>query len=67
LHGIGTVGLEDANRSGCANAKVVKKDHDLAHDLLLRPGVGNALGPLGPMPVTSRSRPGFASITSKTL
>ena len=44
LDGIRAVGLEDAHRAGRADAMAVQEDHDLAHDLLLGPGVGDALG-----------------------
>ena len=44
LDGVGAVGLEDADRSGGADAMAVQEDHDLAHDLLLGPGAGDALG-----------------------
>ena len=44
LDGIGAVGLEDAHRACRADAVAVQEDHDLPHDLLLGPGVGDALG-----------------------
>ena len=44
LDGVGAVGLEDAHRPRGADAVAVQEDHDLAHDLLLGPGVGDALG-----------------------
>ena len=44
LDGIGAVGLEDAHRPCGADAMAVQEDHDLAHDLLLGPGAGDALG-----------------------
>ena len=44
LDGIAAVGLVDPNRTGGADAMAVQEDHDLAHDLLLGPGVGDALG-----------------------
>ena len=44
LDGIGAVGLEDADRACGADAMAVQEDHDLAHDLLLGPGAGDALG-----------------------
>ena len=44
LHGVGAVGLEDAHRPRRADAMAVQEDHDLADDLLLGPGVGDALG-----------------------
>ena len=47
LDGIGAVGLEDANGAGGADAMAVQEDHDLAHDLLLGPGAGDALGAHG--------------------
>ena len=43
LHGVGAVGLEDAHRSCRPDAVAVQEHHDLAHHLLLRPGLGNAL------------------------
>src|ERR1700736_1113046 len=67
LHGIGAVGLEDADRACGAHAMAMQEDHDLPHDILLGPGAGDALGPHGPMPVTSRRRSGSASITSNTF
>ena len=45
LHGVRAVGLEDANRSGGADPIAVKEDHDLPDDLLLGPGVRDALSP----------------------
>ena len=45
LHGIGTVGLEDAHCPGRPHTVAVQEHHDLTHHLLLRPGLGNALGP----------------------
>jgi hypothetical protein len=45
----------------------VQEDHDLPHDLLLGPGVVMRWARTGPMPVTSRSRSGSASITSNTV
>ncbi len=44
LHGIRAVGLVDAHRPRRADAIAVKEDHDLAHDLLLGPCIGDALG-----------------------
>ena len=41
LHGIGAVGLEDAHRSGGADAVAVQEHHDLADDLLVGPGRGD--------------------------
>ena len=43
LHGVGTVGLIDANRPRRADTVAVQEDHDLAHDLLFGPGIGDAL------------------------
>ena len=43
LHGVGAVGLEDAYRPGRSHTVAVQEHHDLAHHLLLRPGLGNAL------------------------
>ena len=45
LHGVGVVGLEDANRPRGSDPVAMKEDHDLPDDLLLGPGVGDALGP----------------------
>src|SRR6202035_1818651 len=47
LHGIGAVGLEDADRACGAHAMAMQEDHDLPHDLLLGPGAGDALGAHG--------------------
>ena len=44
LDGIDAVGLVDAHRPRRADAVGVQKYHDLANDLLLRPGVGDAPG-----------------------
>ena len=44
LDGIGAVGPEDANRPRGADAMAVQEDHDLPHDLLFRPGRGDAPG-----------------------
>jgi hypothetical protein len=44
LHGVGTVNLINAHRPRRANAVAVQEDHDLAHDLLFGPGIGDALG-----------------------
>ena len=41
LHGVGAVGLEDADRAGGAHAIAVQEHHDLPHDLLLGPGAGD--------------------------
>ena len=45
VHGVRTVGLEDANRPGGADPVAVKEDHDLPDDFLLSPGVRDPLGP----------------------
>ena len=44
LHGVRAIGLEDANRPGGADPVAVQEDHDLPDDLLLGPGVRDALG-----------------------
>jgi hypothetical protein len=44
LHRIGTVGLEDAHRARRPHPVAVQEHHDLAHDLLFRPRVPDALG-----------------------
>src|SRR6516162_9858612 len=44
LHGVGTIGLVDAHRPRCPNSVHVQVHHDLAHDVLLGPGVGDAFG-----------------------
>ena len=44
LDGVGAIGLEDPHRPRRADAMAVQEHHDLAHDLLLGPGVGDALG-----------------------
>src|SRR5450830_44710 len=44
LHGIRTVSLVDTDCSCRADPMAVQKDHDLAHDLLLSPGIGDAFG-----------------------
>ena len=48
LHRLVAVGLVDAHRTGGADAMGLQKHHDLAHDLLLRPGAGHPLPALGP-------------------
>ena len=45
LHGIGAVGLEDAHRPRRADAMLMQEDHDLADDLLIRPGRRDLGGP----------------------
>ena len=68
LHGVGAVGLVDTHRPRRADAMLVQEHHDLAHDLLLGPGVRDALGAAPDRcPVTSRRRSGSASIMSKTF
>ena len=44
LDRVGAVGLEYAHRTRRAHAVPVEEHHDLAHHLLLRPGVGDASG-----------------------
>jgi hypothetical protein len=44
LHGVSTIGLVDAHRPRRAHAMLVQEHHDLAHDLLLGPGVRDARG-----------------------
>src|SRR6185436_15193987 len=44
LHGLGAIGLEDPHRPRCADAVTVQEDHNLANDLLLRPGGSDAAG-----------------------
>ena len=44
LNGIQAVGLVDPHRARRADAMAVQEDHDLADDLLFRPGVGDAFG-----------------------
>src|SRR5665213_2434765 len=44
LHGVGAVCLVNAHRAGRADAVAVQEDHDLPHDLLLGPGVGDPFG-----------------------
>ena len=44
LDGIRAIGLEDAHGPGRADAMAVQEDHDLPHDLLFGPGIGDALG-----------------------
>jgi hypothetical protein len=41
LNSIGVVGLVDPNGTRRADPGAVQKDHDLAHDLLFRPGGGD--------------------------
>ena len=67
LRGVSAVGLEDAHRPGGADSVAVKEDHDLPDDFLLSPGVRDPLGPNRANAVTSRSRSGSASMTSKTF
>ena len=45
LHGIGAVGPEYPHRPRRADAVAMQEHHDLAHDLLLGPGVGDPLRP----------------------
>src|SRR5271154_6027872 len=42
--GIRTVGLVNADCPCSTNPMAVQEDHDLAHDLLLSPGIGDAFG-----------------------
>ena len=44
LDGVGAIGLVDPDRPGRADAVLMEEDHDLAHDLLLGPGVRDPLG-----------------------
>src|ERR1700735_4117363 len=44
LDGIRTVSLVNADCPCRTNPMAVQKDHDLAYDLLLSPGIGDALG-----------------------
>src|ERR1035438_4224059 len=44
LHGIGAISLEDPHRSRRADAVAVQEDHNLANDLLFRPGGSDAAG-----------------------
>ena len=44
LDGIRTVGLVNTDCPCRTNPMAVQEDHDLAHDLLLSPGIGDALG-----------------------
>ena len=43
LDGVGAIGLVNPHGTGRADAVAVQEDHDLAHDLLLGPGGGDAL------------------------
>ena len=45
LHGVVPIRLEDPHRPGGTDAMAVQKHHDLAHHLLISPGLGNAAGP----------------------
>ena len=45
LHCVGTIGLVNSHRPRCADAMLMQEHHDLAHDLLLGPGVRDAPGP----------------------
>ena len=45
LDGVGAIGLVNPNGTRGADAVAVQEDHDLAHDLLLRPGSGDASRP----------------------
>ena len=67
LDGVGAVGLEDAHRPRRADTVAVQEHHDFPHRLLLGPGGQNAGGANRPMPSTSRSRSGVASMTSNTF
>ena len=44
LNGIHAVGLVDPHRARRADAMAVQEHHNLANDLLFRPGVGDAFG-----------------------
>ena len=44
LNGIHAVGLVDPHRARRADTMAVQEHHDLANDLLFRPGVGDPLG-----------------------
>src|ERR1700688_4056457 len=44
LDGIGAIGLVDPNGACRANSMAMQEDHDLANDLLFRPGRRNAPG-----------------------
>ena len=44
LDGIRTVGLVNADCPCSTNPMAVQEDHDLAHDLLLSPGIGDPFG-----------------------
>ena len=67
LDGIGAIGLVDPHRPRRADAVAVQEDHDLADDLLLGPGVGDALGAHRADAVDFLRRSGLASMMSKTL
>ncbi len=45
LHGVLAVGLEDPHRPGRTDAMAVQKDHDLAHHLLIGPGLADPPAP----------------------
>jgi hypothetical protein len=67
LDGVGTIGLEDPHRPGRADTVAMQEDHDFSDRLLLGPGARMLAARTGPMPSTSRSRSGVASMTSNTL
>ena len=61
LDGIDAIGLVDPDGARRADAMAVQEDHDLADDLLLRPGRGDALGAhAARCQSTSRRRSGSA-------
>src|SRR6266404_1641807 len=66
LDRLGAIGFVDAHRARGANTVAVQEQHDLADDLLLGPTTDDPLRTLGPISVTSRSRPGSCSMMSNT-
>ena len=67
LHGVRAVGLVDPHGAGRSDAVRMQEHHDLADDLLLGPGVGDAFPSNRADAVHSRRRPGSASIMSNTF
>jgi hypothetical protein len=67
LHGVRVIGLEDANRSGGSHPVAVKEDHDLPTVFCSAQASVIRLARTAPISVTSRSRSGSASMTSKTF
>jgi hypothetical protein len=64
---VGTIGLENPHRPRRADTVAVQEHHDFPHRLLLCQAARMLAARTGPMPSTSRSRSGVASMTSNTF